>query len=402
MSAEDAWRLLQISFLGSESFVMLTRRFVIRVLCLSLIVLGIGLAIRDSAWSPLSKEPVPTAVSINLGDAQLRFPEGVHLDAGTVPENAFARFSLSFINDGPGTVDSARFQICETCNGGVRLMKSQQRIAAGESGVVEFELPTRSRVGRTTVNAQVEYAAIGPVPESSKNSRFAVLLSFTNDSPGSCRWEHQTLDFGDLTADESPPSRRINFIQQLRNDLTPQIQLSSGESEEVSAKVLSERDAPSFLNLPGTAYEVEIKLQPIPGRKGHRREFVIAETPLGEQALEVQWNCVTDYVLRPSNGVFFTSPETTLTQVVSIRSMRSRVFRILSADCDIPNVEVVVGNSSFNSISQTISVRVPPRCTITLGQLSVHIREQSGDEHKEILPCRIVSLATEPTAAVAE
>ena len=381
---------------------MFTRQFAITALCFLAICVGVALSIRSFTQSRSTKQPEPTVASVELGDTRLRFPKGVVLDAGTVQDNATAHCSLSFINDGPGRVDLARFQICETCYAGVRLTKSTQRVAAGESGTLEFELTTGIRAGRTTVNAQVEYSTLDPQPETSKNPRFAVQLSFANDSPGVCHWEHQKLDFGDLTSDASSLSRKINLIEQLRSDLTPQIRLRTEGGDDVSANVVSERDAPSVFNRPGTTYEVEIKLQPRAGETGPRRAFVIAETPLGDRKLEVQWNSVTDYVLRPASGVFLTSPNKALVQVVSVKSVRAHVFQIVSAICDIPSVEVVVGDSRPNAISQTVAVRVPAGCPIANGQLTVRLREQSGDEHEEILKCRIVSLAAEPTPAVAE
>lgn len=379
---------------------MFRRRFMIVVVCLLVISVGIGLTLYAFTRSNPSNEPAPTVATVDLGDTKLRFPKGIVLDAGSVRENTPVRFSLPFVNDGPVAVDVSRFQICETCFDGARLLKSNRQIASGESGILEFEMTTGIRAGQQAFNVQVEYAALGPQPGTATNPRFAVQLAFANDSPGTCYWD-QMVDFGDVTADASP-SRRIGFIQQLRSDLTPRIRLRSEGSDEVSANLITEKDAPSVFNLPGTAYEVEIQLHPRPGKNGPRRESVIAETPLGDRQLEVQWNSVTDYVLRPANGVFFTSADTTLAQVVTIRSVRSRAFRILSAVCDIPNVEVVVGDSSVEAISQTVSLRVSARCPITNGQFTVRLREQSGDEHEEILPCRIVSIATEPTPVVAE
>ncbi len=380
---------------------MSRRRFMIAAVCLLLISVGIGLTLYAFTRSNSSNETAPMLTVIDLGDTKLRFPKGTVLDAGSVPENTPVRFSLPFINDSPVAVDLARFQICKTCFDGARLMESSQQVAPGESGMLEFEMTTGSRAGRQAFGVQVEYATLGPQPETATSPRFTVQLVYANDSPGTCHWEFQTVDFGDVTADAAP-SRRISLIQQLRSDLTAQLHLRSESNELVSAKVITEKDAPSMFNLPGTAYEVEIQLHASSGQNGPRREFVIAETPLGDRKLEVQWNSVTDYVLRPANGIFFTSPDTTLAQIVTVRSVRSRAFRILSAACDIPNVEVVVSESSAEAISQTVSLRVPARCPVTSGQLTVRLREPSGDEHEEMLPCRIVSLATEPTPVVAE
>ena len=380
---------------------MSRRRFMLAAVCLLLISVGIGLTLHAFTRSNPSNEPAPMFAAVHLGDTKLRFPKGMVADAGSVPENTSVRFSLPFINDSPAAVDLARFQICKTCFDGARLMESSQQVSAGESGMLEFEMTTGSRAGRQAFSVQVEYVALGPQPETATSPRFTVQLAFANNSPGTCHWEYPLVNLGDVTSDASP-SRRISLIQQLRSDLTPQIRLRSEGNEEISANLITENDAPSVFNLPGTAYEVEIQLHPRPGQNGPRREFVIAETPLGDRKLEVQWNPVTDYVLRPANGVFFTSSDQTLAHIVTVRSVRSRAFRILSAACDIPNVEVVVSDSSAVAFSQTVSLRVAARCPVTSGQVIVRLREQSGDEHEEILPCRIVSLATEPTPVVTE
>lgn len=376
-------------------------RFMVPVACLSLIFVGIGLTLRAFTRSNLLDKAAPTLVSVDLGDTKLRFPKGVVLNAGSVPENTQVRFLLSFVNDGPMAVDVARFQICETCFKGARLMESSQLVAPGESGILTFEMTTGARAGQQVFDIPVEYTALGPQPESVTSPRFTVQLSFVNDSPGTCHWEHQTVDFGDVTSDAFH-SRRIGLIQQLRSDLAPQLRLRPASCEEVFAKLITKTDAPSAFNLPGTAFEVELQLHPRSGENGFRREYVIAETPLGDRKLEVQWNVVTDYVLRPAGGVFFTSSDKALAQVVTVRSVRSRVFRILNATCDIPNVEVVVGDSSVDAISQTISLRVPARCPITGGKLTIRLREPSGDEHQEILSCKIASLTAEPTPATVE
>lgn len=192
------------------------------------------------------------------------------------------------------------------------------------------------------------------------------------------------------------------MVQQLRSDLTPQLRLRSEGTGEVSSQLIVEKDAPSVFNLSGIAYEIEVHLQPQLGKNGPRCEVVIAETPLGDRPLEVQWNSVTDYVLRPANGVFFTSSDMALSQVVSVRSVRSQAFQILSAVCDIPDVEVVVGGSSAATNSQSISLRVPARCPVANGQITVRLREPSGNEREEILLCRIVNLASEPKAVFTE
>lgn len=383
---------------------MICRRFVPAVLFLLAISVGIALTLRASSRLQQPQEQSPTTPSLDLRDTQLLFPKGLVVDAGTVPENAQVLFSLPFINAGSGIVDVAHFQICETCFKGARLKNPQRQVAPGETGTLEFEVTTGARAGRTTVGAQVEYAKHGPQLESSKNPHFTVFFSYLNDSPGICNWEQSNLDFGELTSDVNPPARRISLIQQLRSDLTPQIHLRTEGTDEILATVVSERDAPSVLNLPGTAYEIEIKLQPRPegNEKGLKRGVIIAETPLGERKLDVQWNLVTDYVLRPANGVIFASPEKELSQVVSIRSARSRAFRILSAVCDIHDVEPVVNASAADAVSQTFSLRVPKQCPAASGRLAIRLRERWGDEHEEVFPCRIMSLATEPTPAVAE
>ena len=368
---------------------------------LFLIPLGILIVWRTLTQSPPSKEQTLNVALANLGDVQLQFPNGNVVDVGTVPKGTQPHFLLSFVNSGKTEVDLGRFQICETCFKGAKLLKSDAKVAPGQEGVLEFEVTTGERAGQQAYNVEVEYAAPGPQRESSKIPRFTVQLSYLNDSPGTCHWEHATLDFGDVTTDDAP-TKRVNFIQQLRRDLVPNLQLRLEDVNDVSAVVVAEKDAPSVFNLPGTAYEVEIRLQRRAGQIGPGRETILAETPLGDQRLEVKWNSVNDYVLRPANGILFTSPDKSLTQIVSVKSIRSNASRISSAVCDIPNVEVVVNSPLSDAISQGVSLRIPARCSTSSGKLTVRLLEQSGDEHEEVLQCKIVGLASEPMTAITE